>query len=171
MRWMSDPTAFERATFAAGCFWDLEAAFRRVDGILETVAGYTGGSVPEPSYEQVECGTTGHVESVGLVFDPSIISYDQLLDLFWTLHDPTRADGQGDYAGPQYRPVIFYHSEAQRVAAIASRDRLAASGLYGDRPVVTEILPALEFWRAEDCHQQFYEKCGQGYCMSRQVDD
>lgn len=171
MKWMSDPPAFERATFAAGCFWDLEAAFRRVDGVLETVAGYTGGSVPEPSYEQVESGTTGHVEAVGLVFDPSIVSYDQLLDLFWTLHDPTRADGQGDYAGPQYRPVIFYHSETQRAAALASRDRLAASGLFGDRPVVTEILPATEFWRAEDCHQQFYEKCGQGYCMSRQVDD
>ena len=171
MKWMSDPAAFERATFAAGCFWDLEAAFRRVDGVVETVTGYTGGSVPEPTYEQVESGTTGHVDAVGLVFNPSIISYDQLLDLFWMLHDPTRTDGQGDYAGPQYRSVIFYHSEAQRVAAITSRNRLAASGLVGDRPVVTEILPATEFWRAEDCHQQFYEKCGQGYCMSRQVDD
>ena len=171
MKWMSDPTAFERATFAAGCFWDLEAAFRRVDGVLETLTGYTGGSVPEPSYEQVESGTTGHVEAVGLVFDPSVVSYDRLLDLFWTLHDPIRMDGQGDYAGPQYRPVIFYHSEAQRVAAHASRDRLAASGLLGNHPVVTEILPATEFWRAEDCHQQFYEKCGRGYSMSRQVDD
>lgn len=171
MRWMSDPVTFERATFAAGCFWDLEAAFRRIDGVLETVTGYTGGSVPEPTYEQVESGTTGHVEAAGLVFDPAIVSYDQLLDLFWTLHDPTRIDGQGDYAGPQYRPVIFYHSEGQRIAACASRDRLAASGLLRNRPVVTEILPAPEFWPAEDCHQQFYEKCGQGYCMSRQVDD
>jgi len=168
---MSDSIAFERATFAAGCFWDLEAAFRHVDGVIGTVTGYSGGSVPEPSYEQVESGTTGHVGAVGLVFDPSVVSYDQLLDRFWTLHDPTRAEGQGDYVGPQYRPVIFYHNEAQRSAALASRDRLAASERYGNRPVVTEILPATEFWRAEECHQQFYEKCGQGYCMSRQVDD
>lgn len=168
---MTDPTAYERATFAAGCFWDLEAAFCRIEGVVETVAGYTGGSVPEPAYEQVESGTTGHVEAVGLVFDPAIVSYDQLLDLFWALHDPTRADGQGDYCGPQYRPAILYHSGAQRAAALASRDRLAASGRFGNLPVVTEIVPAQQFWRAEECHQQFYEKCGQGYCMSRQVDD
>jgi methionine-S-sulfoxide reductase len=169
---MTDPVAFERATFAAGSFWDLEAAFRREDGVVDTVAGYTGGSVPEPTYEQVESGTTGHVEAVGLVFDPSIVSHDQLLDRFWALHDPTRADGQGDYCGPQYRPIIFYHNEAQRTAASASRDRLAASGKCGhQQPIVTEILPAPEFWLAEECHQQFYEKCGRGYCMSHQVDD
>lgn len=168
---MSDPPACEKASFAAGSFWDLEAAFRRVDGVIETVAGYTGGSLPEPTYEQVESGTTGHVEAVGIVFDTALVSYDQLLDLFWTLHDPTRAEKQGDYTGPQYRPVIFYHSAAQRDAAFASRDRLVASGRYGGHPFVTEIMPAQTFWRAEECHQQFYEKCAQGYCMSRQVDE
>lgn len=168
---MTDPGVYERAIFAAGCFWDLEAAFHRVEGVVETVTGYTGGTAQEPSYEQVQEGATGHVEAVGIVFDPERVSYDQLLDLFWTLHDPTRSDGQGDYTGPQYRPVIFFHNEAQHAAARASRDRLTASGRYGDRPIVTEIAPAQIFWMAEECHQQFYEKCAQGYCTSRQVDD
>jgi len=168
---MNDPASLERATFAAGCFWDLEAAFRRVEGVVETVAGYTGGSVPEPMYEQVDEGSTGHVEAVGLVFDPALVTYDQLLDLFWTFHDPTRADGQGDYTGPQYRPVIFFHNEAQQAAALASRNRLTISRRYGDRPIVTDILPAQTFWMAEECHQQFYEKCAHGYCTSHQADD
>ena len=168
---MDEPVLPEKATFAAGSFWDVEAVFRRVDGVLETVTGYTGGSVPDPTYEQVGTGTTGHVEAVGLVFDPAVVPYDKLLDLFWEMHDPTRTDGQGDFTGSQYRPAIFWHTEEQRVTAMASRDRLAASGKYGDKPVVTEILPASEFWRAEEHHQRFYEKCGQGYCMSRQVDE
>jgi peptide-methionine (S)-S-oxide reductase len=159
----------EKATFAAGCFWDVEAAFRKVNGVLETVAGYTGGSLPDPSYEQVESGTTGHAEAVGIVFDPAVVSYDQLLDVFFSMHDPTQAGGQGEYTGSQYRSVIFYHNEEQNIAAITSRDRLVASEKYRNRPILTEILPASTFWPAEECHQRFYEKCGQGYCTSRKI--
>jgi methionine-S-sulfoxide reductase len=167
---MSDPSARpEKATFAAGCFWDAEAAFRRVDGVLETVAGYTGGSVPDPGYEQVQSGTTGHAEAVGVVFDPAVVSYEALLEIFWSIHDPAQAGGQGEYAGSQYRSAIFYHNEEQKTAAILSRDRLAASEKYRNRPILTEILPASEFWPAEECHQRFYEKCGQGYCTSRKI--
>ena len=166
---MTDPTAYKKATFAAGCFWDIEAAFRNMEGVLDTVAGYTGGSVPDPTYEQVESGTTGHAEAVGVLFDPAIVTYEQLLDRFFSLHDPTRADGQGDYTGPQYRSAIFYHDESQKETALAFRDRLAAAERYGDRPIVTEILPVVTFWPAEECHQQFYAKCGQGYCTSRQI--
>lgn len=168
---MDEPARCERATFAAGCFWDVEAAFRRIDGILETVAGYTGGSLPDPTYEQVCTGTTGHAEAAGLVYNPAVIQYEHLLEIFWDLHDPTRADGQGDYTGSQYRSMIFWHTEEQKTAALASRDRLAASGKYGDRPIVTGIVPAMIFWPAEEHHQRFYEKCGTGYCTSRQVDE
>ena len=160
-----------KATFAAGCFWDVEAAFRPLDGIIETIAGYTGGSLPDPRYDQVSAGTTGHAEAVGIVYDPAVISYDQLLDLFWAIHDPTREDGQGDYTGPQYRSAIFYHDDDQKEASLASRDCLAASEKYGDRPIATEILPASVFWPAEECHQHFYEKCALGYCTSRQIDE
>jgi peptide-methionine (S)-S-oxide reductase len=159
----------QKATFAAGCFWDVEAAFRDVDGILETVTGYTGGSLPDPGYEQVETGMTGHAEAVGIVYDPSVVSYDQILDVFWGMHDPAQTGGQGEYSGSQYRSVIFYHNEEQKTAAMKSRDRLAASEKYRNRPIHTEILPASEFWPAEECHQQFYEKCGQGYCTSRKI--
>jgi peptide-methionine (S)-S-oxide reductase len=158
-----------KATFAAGCFWDAEAAFRKVRGVLETVAGYTGGSLPDPRYEQVESGTTGHAEAVGMVYDPTVVSYDQLLDIFWDIHDPAQEGGQGEYTGSQYRSVIFYHHGEQKTAAVRSRDRLAASEKYRNRPVLTEILPAPAFWPAEECHQQFYEKCGQGYSTSRKI--
>lgn len=168
---MTDTPAHRKATFAAGCFWDVEAAFRNINGVLETVAGYTGGSVPEPTYEQVEAGTTGHVEAVGVVFNPAIVTYEQLLDAFFSLHDPTRADGQGDYTGPQYRSTIFYHDEEQKTAAHAFRDRLGASGNYGNHPIVTMILPAVPFWPAEECHQQFYAKCGQSFVTSRQIEE
>ena len=158
-----------KATFAAGCFWDVEAAFRKVEGVLETVAGYTGGSVANPVYEQVESGTTGHAEAVGIVYDPSVVSYDQLLEVFWDMHDPARADGQGEFSGSQYRSVIFCHSNEQKTAAVKSRDRLAASEKYRNRPILTEIIPAPEFWPAEECHQRFYEKCSQGYCTSHKI--
>jgi len=160
---------YERASFAAGCFWDVEAAFRKLEGVLETVTGYAGGSEPEPTYEQVESGTTGHAESVGIVYDPSIVSYDGLLDTFWQCHDPAQAVGQGDYPGPQYRSIIFYHSEEQKAAALKTRDRLIALDQYRNRPILTEIIPATVFWPAEECHQQFYEKCAQGYGTSRQI--
>ena len=132
----------DKATFAAGCFWDVEAAFRKVEGVLETVTGYTGGSLPDPGYEQVESGTTGHAEAVGIVYDPSVVSYDQLLDIFWDMHDPAQVGGQGEYTGSQYRSVIFFHNEEQKTTAIKSRDRLAASEKYRNRPILTEILPA-----------------------------
>lgn len=159
-----------KATFAAGCFWDLEAAFRNIEGVLETVTGYTGGSVPDPAYEQVESGTTGHVEAVGIVFDPAIVSYDQLLEIFWNIHDPTDEGGQGDYTGSQYRSMIFYHCEEQKTAATRSLDHLRKSEKFGNRFIRTGIHPAATFWLAEECHQRFYEKCGQGYCTSRQIE-
>jgi peptide-methionine (S)-S-oxide reductase len=159
----------DKATFAAGSFWDVEAAFRKVNGIIETVTGYTGGSVANPSYEQVESGTTGHAEAVGIVYDPSVVSYDQLLDVFWDMHDPAQAGRQGEYSGSQYRSVIFFHEEKQRTTAIRSRNQLAVTEMYRDRPLLTEIIPASEFWPAEECHQRFYEKCGQGYGVSHKI--
>jgi methionine-S-sulfoxide reductase len=112
---VADPSPrLEKATFAAGCFWDVEAAFRKVEGVLETVPGYTGGSIPHPRYEQVESGTTGHVEAVGIVFDPSVVSFTRLLDSFWDMHNPTHAGGQGEYTGIQYHSVIFCHREEQK---------------------------------------------------------
>jgi methionine-S-sulfoxide reductase len=166
---MENTGRYRKATFAAGSFWDAEAVFRRPGGIAETVVGYISGTLPDPTYGQVSKGTTGHVEAVGVMYDPTIISYEQLLDIFWTIHDPARADGQGDYTGPQYRSVIFYYDETQKMAAFVSRDRLAASEKYRDRYLVTEILPASTFWPAEECHQHFYEKCALGYCTSRQI--
>jgi methionine-S-sulfoxide reductase len=167
---MDDPsTRLEKATFAAGCFWDVEVAFRKVEGVLETVTGYTGGSLPDPSYEQVESGATGHAEAVGIVFDPAVVSYDQLLDIFWDMHDPAQTGGLGEYTGSQYRSVIFYHNEEQKTAAIRSRDRISSLKKNRNSPILTEILPASAFWPAGECHQQFYEKCGQRYCTSRQI--
>ncbi len=145
------------ATFAAGCFWDIEALFRRQDGVVATRVGYAGGSVPDPTYEQVSSGATGHVEAVQVVFDPAIVSYSLLLDLFWSMVDPSGV------ADDETRPVIFYHSAEQREAAEASRARFRnATG----QTAAAEILPSEEFWNAEECHQQYYEKCGQGYCIS-----
>lgn len=162
---------YEKATFAAGCFWNVEAAFRRVEGVIETVAGYTGGSIPNPTYEQVESGTTGHVHAVGIVFDPAMVSYGQLLNVFWDIHDPTQAGGQGDYPGSQYRSIIFFFNCEQEESAIASRDRFAASERHGISLILTEILPAAKFWPAEECQQRFYEKCGQGYGTSKKIWD
>jgi peptide-methionine (S)-S-oxide reductase len=169
VRWMDDPGQYQRATFAGGCFWDIEAAFRVVDGVLETVAGYTGGSVPDPCYEIVESGTTGHVQAVGILFDPAVVSYRALLEIFFRIHDPTQPDGQGDYTGTQYRPVIFYHSDDQKKLARQFLDRIAAGKKPGEDPVLTEILPASQLWPAEESHQRFYEKCGQGYCTSHKI--
>lgn len=166
---MAEPEQIKRATFAAGCFWDVEAAFRRVSGVIETMTGYTGGSVPDPSYDVVESDTTRHVQAVGIVFDPAVVMYETLLDTFWDIHDPRQAGGQGDYLGTRYRSVIFFHTPEQEHAARLSRDRIAAEGRYGSGPVLTEILPAESFWPAEECHQQFYEKCGRCFGASRQI--
>jgi peptide-methionine (S)-S-oxide reductase len=147
----------QKATFAAGCFWGVEATFRTVDGVVETVVGYTGGETANPSYQEVCSGRTGHAEAVQLQFDPARVSYDELLDMFWGLHDPTTPNRQGPDVGTQYRSAIFVHDAEQEAAANASKERLAQSGRYR-RPVVTEIVPAGAFYRAEDYHQQYFEK-------------
>jgi peptide-methionine (S)-S-oxide reductase len=149
--------ATERATFAGGCFWHVEAAFRKVAGVVEVTSGYTGGMMAEPTYEQVCTSKTGHAEAVLVEYDPSRVSYDKLLDVFWNEHDPTTKDRQGWDVGPQYRSVIFYHSPAQKAAALASKERLGKSGRFRS-PIVTEILPAGPFYRAEEYHQRYFEK-------------
>jgi peptide methionine sulfoxide reductase msrA/msrB len=151
------------ATFAAGCFWGVEAKFREVKGILDATVGYTGGRTEKPTYEQVCTDKTGHAEAVRVEYDPTVVTYDQLLEVFWQLHDPTTLNRQGPDAGTQYRSVIFYHTEDQRKAALASKERLAKSGKYGGRPIVTEIVPAAEFTGAEEYHQRYFEKHG-GAC-------
>jgi peptide-methionine (S)-S-oxide reductase len=147
----------EEATFAAGCFWHVEAAFRKIDGVLEVTSGYTGGTLANPTYEQVCSDKTGHAESIRIEFDPSRVSYDRLLDVFWREHDPTTLNRQGWDVGTQYRSAIFYHSPAQQAAAMASKQRLEKSAKYG-KPIVTQIVPAGPFYRAEDYHQRYFEK-------------
>jgi peptide-methionine (S)-S-oxide reductase len=147
--------AEEIATFAAGCFWGVEAEFRRLPGILETEVGYTGGHTEHPTYRDVCSGTTGHAESVRIRFDPDRIAYEELLEAFWQMHDPTTPDRQGPDIGTQYRSAIFYHSDEQRRAAIASRDH--AQRRFS-QPIVTEIVPAGSFWRAEEYHQRYLER-------------
>jgi len=154
----------EKATFAAGCFWGVEAAFREMKGVISTRVGYTGGHAKNPTYEEVCSGKTGHAEAVEVVFDPETVSYQVLLDLFWSIHDPTQLNRQGPDYGTTYRSAIFYHTPAQKVLAEESRARIAESGRYGRRPVVTEIMPASPFYPAEEYHQQFYEKQGRRSC-------
>ncbi len=149
----------EMATFAAGCFWGVEAAFRRVDGVTATAAGYSGGTTENPTYREVCTGRTGHAEVVQVDFDPERVSYDTLLDVFWEAHDPTTLNRQGPDIGTQYRSAIFTHGPEQEAAARASRDRLQASGRVRG-PIVTEIAPASAFYLAEDYHQQYLEKRG-----------
>jgi peptide-methionine (S)-S-oxide reductase len=154
----------EIATIGGGCFWCTEAIFRRLKGVEEVTSGYAGGVRQDPSYEQVTTGVTGHAESVQVEFDPSIISYAKLLEIFFNLHDPTTLNRQGADEGSQYRSVIFYHSEAQREVAEKVRDEIADSGLYHD-PIITEIVPFEAFYMAEEYHQNFYETNeNQGYC-------
>ncbi len=149
----------ERATFAAGCFWGVESAFRQLPGVLATAVGYTGGDTEDPTYKEVCSGRTGHAEAVTVEFDPAKISYEQLLDVFWDLHDPTQLNRQGPDYGSQYRSAIFTHGPEQEKIATASKERLAKPGRFR-RPVVTEIVPAPVFNMAEDYHQQYFEKRG-----------
>lgn len=148
---------YEQAAFGGGCFWHVEESFRKVKGVADTAVGFAGGTVPLPSYEQVCRGDTGHAEVVHIKFDPKEVSYDQLLDFFWSIHDPTQLNRQGPDIGLQYRSVIFYYNEAQKKAALRSKEKLQKSGKYG-RPVVTQIVPAGDFFRAEEYHQQYFEK-------------
>jgi peptide-methionine (S)-S-oxide reductase len=152
-----------KATFGAGCFWGVEAAFRRVPGVRATAVGYAGGHLANPTYRDV-CGKdTGHAEVVQVEFDPDAISYEALLDIFWEVHDPTQLNRQGPDIGDQYRSVIFAHDDAQFAAAEASKAKLQAAGIHR-RPVVTQVEPAPDFWRAEDYHQQYLEKRGMAGC-------
>jgi peptide-methionine (S)-S-oxide reductase len=165
----SDPYA--KATFAAGCFWGVEAAFRRIKGVVGTRVGYTGGTKPEPTYKQVCSGATGHAEAVEITYDPAIVSYEQLLKVFWENHDPAQLNRQGPDTGTNYRSAIFYHTPEQKATAEVSRERLQASGKYKKRRIVTGIVPASTFWPAEEYHQQYYEKCGRGFCTLREFDE
>jgi peptide-methionine (S)-S-oxide reductase len=156
----------EKATFAAGCFWGVEAAFRQLKGVKSTAVGYIGGQTKNPTYEQVCTDRTGHAEAVEVEFDPAEVSYEQLLDTFWQNHDPTQRNRQGPDVGSQYRSAIFFHSPEQQAAAIRSKEQLDASGKLS-RPIATEIVPAAEFNRAEDYHQQYLEKRGLASCHIR----
>jgi peptide-methionine (S)-S-oxide reductase len=149
------------ATFAAGCFWGVESDFRDIPGVLDTEVGYVGGQMANPTYRQVCTDTTGHAEAVQVTFDPAAVTYDTLLDAFWSLHDPTQLNRQGPDVGSQYRSAIFFEDDAQRTAAEASKKR--AQSRFG-RPIVTAIVPSQPFYRAEDYHQRYLEKQGLRSC-------
>jgi peptide-methionine (S)-S-oxide reductase len=153
----------EKATFAAGCFWGVEATFRQMPGVVSTRVGYTGGSTDNPTYKEVCTDSTGHAEAVEVEFDPAQVRYTDLLKVFWENHDPTTPNRQGPDFGSQYRSAIFYHSEAQRAAAQTSKESLEKAGRFR-RPIVTQITSAVEFWPAEDYHQQYLAKRGQSHC-------
>ena len=153
----------KKATFGAGCFWGVEAAFRQLEGVTATRVGYSGGHSESPTYEDVCSHTTGHAEVVEVTYDPERISYEELLDVFWRKHDPTQLNRQGWDVGDQYRSVIFVHDEEQRAAAERSKSELDASGRYR-KPIVTAIEPAQTFYVAEDYHQQYLEKRGRSSC-------
>lgn len=153
----------EKATLGAGCFWGVEAAFREVKGVKDAAVGYMGGTTENPTYKDVCTNTTGHAEVVQLEYDPDEVCYDELLTVFWNIHDPTTMNRQGPDVGTQYRSVIFYHTPEQRDAALASKSRLEDSGRYRN-PIVTEIAPATTFWRAEEYHQRYLEKHGMAAC-------
>ncbi len=153
----------EKATFGAGCFWGVEATFRQIPGVKATAVGYMGGTLRNPTYQDVCTDRTGHAEVVQVEFDPGEVSYDELLKVFWENHDPTQLNRQGPDVGTQYRSVIFYHSPEQKAAAELSKEERQKSGTY-QHPIVTQIVPATEFWRAEEYHQQYLEKRGLASC-------
>lgn len=152
-----------QAMFGAGCFWGVEETFRKVPGVVETAVGYSGGDTPNPDYDAVCSKQTGHVEVIWLTFDPVQVSYKQLLDIFWSNHNPTTLNRQGPDVGEQYRSVVFYYDDAQRETAEKAKQELEASGKWS-KPIVTAIEPAKEFYRAEEYHQRFFEKRGGGSC-------
>ena len=155
----------EFATLAGGCFWCLEAVFQMIRGVQSVVSGYIGGQVPNPTYEAICTGRTGHAEAVQIAFDPSVISYEDMLGLFFDFHDPTTIDRQGPDTGPQYRSAVFFHTPEQKQAAETAIARLDASGVLPG-PVVTEVVPLAEFYAAEEYHQNYYRNnSGAGYCQ------
>lgn len=154
----------QKATFGAGCFWGVEAAFAAIPGVTATAVGYEGGAFSQPTYKDVCSDSTGHAEVVELDFDPDRVSYDQLLDAFFELHDPTTLNRQGPDWGTQYRSVVFFHSPEQEAAARAKIDHLTASGRFKPKRIVTQVVPAQTFWRAEEYHQRYLEKRGQTSC-------
>ncbi len=151
--------AYEQATFGGGCFWHIQEEFDRLKGVIDTSVGYAGGKVPEPTYEKVCSGRTGHAEVVHIKFDPEVISYRALLDVFWKIHDPTTLNRQGPDVGEQYRSVIFFYSDRQKKEALSSRD-IAQRGFRS--PIVTQVLPASDFFMAEEYHQKYLEKRKKG---------
>lgn len=156
----------ETATFAGGCFWCMEAVFLPLRGVEKVVSGYTGGTVKDPTYRQVCGGSTGHAEAVEITFDPAVITYEELLEIFFALHDPTTKDRQGADVGTQYRSAVFYHSSAQKAAADAMIERLGREGVF-PAPIVTEVVPAETFYCAEDYHQRYFEQNpNQPYCQA-----
>ena len=158
-------TVKEIATLGGGCFWCLEAVYRELQGVESVVSGYAGGHVPHPTYHQVCLGTTGHAEVVRIAFDPAIVSYREILEIFFTIHDPTTLNRQGADTGTQYRSVIFYHSPEQEETARQVIDEIGQSGIWDD-PLVTQLAPLTEFYPAEDYHQDYYENNPyQPYCL------
>jgi len=157
----------EKATFAAGCFWGVEEAFRKIKGVITTRVGYTGGHMKSPTYQDVCRDRTGHAEAIEIEFDPKIVSYEDLLSVFWRIHNPTTPDRQGFDVGSQYRSVIFFHDEAQKEAAEKSMEAFQQDKKLLGKKIVTEILPAKEFYAAEDYHQQYVEKKGRSNCLIR----
>ena len=153
----------QTASFAAGCFWGVEARFREVPGVLDAVSGYMGGHAANPTYKQVCTGDTGHAEAVQVTFDDGQVSYAELLELFFDMHNPTTLNRQGPDFGSQYRSVAFWHDPQQRDQAEAKIRELNASGRWPD-PIVTQVVPAARYWRAEEYHQRYFEKNGGGFC-------
>ena len=154
----------DKATFAAGCFWHVEATFRKVKGVVSARVGYIGGKIENPTYKDVCTDRTGHAEAIEVEYDSAVVTYDDLLLVFWAVHDPTTVNRQGPDIGSQYRSVIFYHSPDQKAAAIASKERLQATDRYRQQKIVTEIVPATAFYPAEDYHQRYFEKRGLASC-------
>ncbi len=159
-----DSTKYSVATFGAGCFWCVEAVFERLKGVEKVISGYSGGTVPNPTYKQVCEGNTGHAEVCRIYYDPNVVSYDELLEVFWKTHDPTTLNRQGNDVGTQYRSAIFYHDQKQKELAEFYKKKLDEEKVFKD-PVVTEIVPEVEFYVAEDYHQNYYDENGmQPYC-------
>ncbi len=149
-----------KATFGAGCFWHVEALFQQVKGVKSTTVGYLGGSLKDPTYEDVCSGQTGHAEVVQIEYDPDAVSYDDLLTVFWNNHDATTLNRQGPDVGDQYRSAIFFHNAEQEATAKISKEKVQSSNKFQGRKIVTEIIPASQFYMAEDYHQQYFKKCG-----------